>query len=330
MVANAVKIDSNGRIVVVGTARDVTNTDTEIAIARINTDGTLDTGFSSDGLLVIDYGTNTTDIGTALDVVGTEIFAAGTLGTASRDYIVVNVLNNGTLDTTFDIDGKVLITNGFDEILGGIDAVSASEIYLAGTTINAGVKDWFLAKLNSNGALFSGFNGTGKLQVSYPGSSLEEAYTIAVDGAGRIVVGGTTTTTAGTFAIGRFLSTGVPDITFSTDGFNSSQPYSFSSQINGKSLVFDSNNNIILGGDVVNTDPAGTNALDHDFGCRRFDGLTGGLLDFCTLADFNGLESDDFGNAVARDPITGKIYIAGQVIVGGFTDVGIARYNFPL
>lgn len=56
----AIKIQTDGKIVAAGTAENINSTD--FAVARLNTNGSLDTGFSGDGKQTTDIGTNSFEL----------------------------------------------------------------------------------------------------------------------------------------------------------------------------------------------------------------------------------------------------------------------------
>ncbi|MFT6765834.1 MAG: putative delta-60 repeat protein [Alteromonas naphthalenivorans] len=97
--AYGVAIQSDGKIVVSG------NSGNDFAVARYNTDGSLDTTFDTDGKLTTDIGSSSTDVayGVAIQADG-KIVVVGDNGS---DFAVVRYNTDGSLDTTFDTDGKL-------------------------------------------------------------------------------------------------------------------------------------------------------------------------------------------------------------------------------
>ena len=102
--ARAVAIDSFDRIVVAGSAK-FSASDTDFAVMRLNTDGSLDTGFSGDGKLTIpfDLAGNGIDGATALDLrAGGQIYLAGSAADGAITRIALaKVLPSGVLDANF-------------------------------------------------------------------------------------------------------------------------------------------------------------------------------------------------------------------------------------
>src|SRR5438874_768526 len=71
---DAMTIDGNGRIVVVGRTDNGSNDD--FAVARYNTDGSLDTSFDGDGKVTTAFGSSQ-DIASAVAIEGTKIVVVG-------------------------------------------------------------------------------------------------------------------------------------------------------------------------------------------------------------------------------------------------------------
>jgi uncharacterized delta-60 repeat protein len=99
-VASSIAIQSNGKIVVAGTTETVD--DNNFALARYNTDGTLDKSFSFDRKQTTDVSGYDRAAAVAIQSNG-KIVVAGSTG----DYgAIVRFNTNGSLDTTFSNDGK--------------------------------------------------------------------------------------------------------------------------------------------------------------------------------------------------------------------------------
>ncbi len=103
--ANSVVLQNDGKIVVAGWVRQPLgpNFYSRMAMARLNGDGSLDTGFSGDGLLVLEQGHFAEANSVILQPDG-KIVVGGVLD----DFATLIRLNiDGTLDTSFSGDGLV-------------------------------------------------------------------------------------------------------------------------------------------------------------------------------------------------------------------------------
>jgi uncharacterized delta-60 repeat protein len=175
----AVAIQSDGKIVIGGNFTSVNGT-TINRVARLNADGTLDTGFNpgtganfpvwtvaiqSDGKIVI--GGNFTSVnGTTINRVA-RLNADGTLDT---DFDPGTGANNTVNAVAIQSDGKVVIGGDFTSVNG--------------ITINR------VARLNADGSLDTGFN---------PGDGASSTVrAVAVQSDGKIVIGGAFTSVDGT------------------------------------------------------------------------------------------------------------------------------------
>jgi len=103
-VARAVAIQSDGRIVVAGTATDVVDflpDDEDFGVERLNPDGALDTSFSGNGKTSIGFGGADRANAMVLQPDG-KIVVAGTKGAIGTGDIALIRLNpDGTPDTSF-------------------------------------------------------------------------------------------------------------------------------------------------------------------------------------------------------------------------------------
>ncbi len=110
---SALTIDSTGKIVVAGCAQ-VNATDYDMAFARINPGGGMDTSFSTDGKRTVWFDDGGGDYDCAADVAALpdgRIVATGLAATAADGYdiAVVRLQSNSDQNPTFGIGGRVRI-----------------------------------------------------------------------------------------------------------------------------------------------------------------------------------------------------------------------------
>ncbi len=191
-------------------------------LARLNADGTLDTGFMATGA-----GFNDSVHALALQPDG-QILVGGnyfTFNSAARGRLVRLNAADGTLDTTF-LNGLSGANNTIYSIV-----LDGSSIYVAGnfTTFN-GTGRARIAKLQSNGMLDSGFNPD-------TGFTDGQVNSIALQPSGKIVAVGTFTAFRGNTVnhIVRITSSGAFDYGFA-GGLNN-WPNSVVMQPDGKFIV---------------------------------------------------------------------------------------------
>ena len=109
-IAIAVMLQPDGKIVVVGRATSNPATGhTDFALARYLPNGTLDTTFGDNGRVTTAFEDHSTAVAVALQLDGkiVAIGEANNLSTGNRDFALARYHPNGTLDTTFDGDGRV-------------------------------------------------------------------------------------------------------------------------------------------------------------------------------------------------------------------------------
>jgi uncharacterized delta-60 repeat protein len=159
--AYSVAIQSDGKIVAAGSSKNGSNYD--FALARYNTDGTLDTNFGTGGKVITAIGSST-DVAESVAIQSDgKIVAAGFSNNGSNnDFALVRYNTNGTLDTTFDSDGKVTTAIGSaNDAAYSVAIQSDGKIVAAGFSNNGSNNDFALVRYNTNGSLDTSF-GTGR------------------------------------------------------------------------------------------------------------------------------------------------------------------------
>ena len=127
---NSVALQPYGKIVAVGFTRNDSGTVSEFAVARYNSDGSLDMSFDADGKVNTSFETSSC----AASAVGVQrngkIVAVGISSNnpGARDFALARYNPNGSLDVTFDTDGKQTT----DFFAGNDDAFAAAVRAMAG------------------------------------------------------------------------------------------------------------------------------------------------------------------------------------------------------
>jgi hypothetical protein len=131
--SRAVAIQPDGKVVLAGYIINCVGAtcDSNFLIVRFNTDGTLDTGFDTDGFAMADYsGQDESAFAMAIQADGKIVVAGGVWDATNAINIlgfkVVRFLPDGTLDSTFGTGGKVY--ESFDDVGG----TSANDAHPAG------------------------------------------------------------------------------------------------------------------------------------------------------------------------------------------------------
>ncbi len=135
------------------------------------------------------------------------------IGTAP-DFAVARLTSSGELDASFSGDGKQTVDFGGTTDSGQSVAVdSAGRVIIGGYSQQAATgSDFAVARLTPAGELDANFAGDGKETIDFD-SSGDVGYSVAVDSAGRLLVGGRSYQGAPTytnFALARLLTNSPP------------------------------------------------------------------------------------------------------------------------
>ncbi|MBL9117701.1 MAG: cadherin-like domain-containing protein [Verrucomicrobiaceae bacterium] len=292
---NAVGVQSDGKVVI-GGAFNAVNGTTINRIARLNSDGTLDTAF----------GNGLAGAGSTVNAVGVQSDGKVVIGGAftsvhstARNRIA-RLNSDGTLDTDFG--------NGLAGANGQVIAVavqSDGNVVIGGlfTSVH-GTSRGRIARLNSDGTLDTGF-GNG------PAGADNQVSAVAVQSDGKVVIGGTFTSVHGTTRnrIARLNGDGTLDTSFGNGLVGAgSAVNAVAVQSDGKVVIggFFTLVNSIARGRIARLNSDGT--LDTGFG----NGLAGANGTVYAV----GVQSD------------GKVVIGGNFLtVNGTTRGSIARLN---
>ena len=200
---------------------------TDVAVARYLPNGRLDTSFSTDGKTTTGLGCD--DFGDAVAIAPDgKIVVVGDrveddnddcFGCNDRDLLWVRYNSNGTLDGTFDGDGKKTEGLGGDESLAGVAVRPDGKIIAAGDS-TARDGDFFFEQLNVNGSRDQSFWRDGRKWVHV--GPREQALDMLRQSDGKIVAAGAVYNferQGYDFAVVRLLANGANDTGFSGDGF---------------------------------------------------------------------------------------------------------------
>ena len=316
--ANEVVTQSDGKIVVVGYT--LTGSDSDFAVVRYNTNGSLDTSFGTGGKVTTDIGSADDDAySIALQTDGKIVVVGYTDNGSNTDFAVVRYNTNGSLDTSFDSDGKLTtdIGTGTDDYAYSIALQTDGKIVVVGFTYNVSNSDFAVVRYNTNGSLDTSFGTGGKVTTSV-GSSDDDANGVVIQSDGKIVVAGNTYVGTFTdFAVVRYNTSGSLDESFGAGGIVTTSIGSRNDFAN--EVVTQSDGKIVVAG-------SSSNGLDDDFAVVRYN--TNGSLDtsFGTDGKVTTNITDDYAVSLVLQS-DGKIVVAGTVYIGSNLDFAVVRYN---
>ncbi|MGB3344062.1 MAG: T9SS type A sorting domain-containing protein [Aequorivita sp.] len=378
-VAETTVVQTDGKILVAGNAG--TPSTYQMAVARYNEDGSLDTSFGGEGTLRFPVGSVKSFVMDMAQQPDGKILLGGrTWDNVSGDFAVVRLNEDGSFDDNFGTNGIFRIETAETE------ASEAMALLDDGTILMVGYKDdnFTVAKINTDGSLDTTFGMNGWVVLTFDGAS-SYADDLAIQGDGKIVISGFALNGQNRFqvAAARLNADGSTDNSFGTDGkviFNVGEWNDF-----GEGVAIQSDGKILIGGHKwisnieqrhdlfvarLNTDGsidtsygnngaatarlvdganyAGDMVLQADdkpilagytilqseinMAMVRFD--TDGNLDSTFNGDgmvsFDYEGREDYCNAIALQP-DNKIILAGYSYGGGGSEFEIARFlNDPL
>ena len=304
--AYAVELQPDGKIVVGG----MTGTNVDMAVARLNRDGSLDATFDpggpdGPGKWTFDHGGNDYVQDLLVQPDG-KIVLAGYGRSPKTDFVVTRINPDGSPDGSFDGDG----TSGAD--FGDFDQGFAAALQPDGKILVAGRTyanfDVAIARFNSDGSLDDTFDGEGRKTFGYGGTDFAKAVLVQPDR--RIVLAGYGNANTD-FAVTRLNPDGSFDTSLDGDGTSDTD---FGGSDKGAAAALQSNGKVV----VVGYTEAG-----EDLAVMRLQ--PGGSLD--TTFSFDGkttvnLGSDEGAHAVALQP-DGRIVLAGRTVIE--QDVAVVR-----
>jgi uncharacterized delta-60 repeat protein len=185
----SVAIQSDGKIVVAGYSYN--GSDYDFALVRYNADGSLDNSFDSDGKITTAIG-NGDDLGFSVGIQsdGRIVVAGKSSNGSNDDFALVRYNTDGSLDNSFDSDGKVTTAIGSGDDKGSsVAKQSDGKIMVAGLTYNGSDFDFALVRYNIDGSLDNTFDSDGKVTTAI-GSGDDMGLSVAKQNDGKIVAAG--------------------------------------------------------------------------------------------------------------------------------------------
>jgi uncharacterized delta-60 repeat protein len=217
-VIKALLLQPDGKIVAVGYLSVPLTADFDFAVARYNSNGTLDTSFGSGGIASTGFNTGRDEFALAAVLQPDGKIVAGgyarTFNNVSTDFALVRYNTNGELDASFGTGGRALADFfGLGDRVYGLALQANGKIVAAGyatvPTSPFSNQDFGIARFNRNGFLDATFGANGKTTTNFGGGrETDQAHAVAVQTDGKIVAagfGGTQPNTSSRLALARFI-----------------------------------------------------------------------------------------------------------------------------
>jgi uncharacterized delta-60 repeat protein len=183
------RLDSAGRLVVVGWVWSSAAQANDVAVARFAVDGALDTSFGTGGESQTnvasgdDHGWNL-----AIDA-GDNIFVVGRASTTTTGrMLVLKLRDDGVPDSTFGTQGVYLLDPALDATGRSISLDASGRVVAVGDATGTGDLDVVVLRLQSDGSPDLTLGGTGHVLIDLGRDEKVRGSTL--DGAGRLLVTG--------------------------------------------------------------------------------------------------------------------------------------------
>jgi len=254
--ARGMVLQADGKILVAGSSDEADAHNNKLALVRYNADGSLDSTFGTGGTAFADFVFFDTGQAVALQPNG-KILVGGYVATGEGrlDMTVARFNPDGSLDTTFDGDGKASFnpTENHDLTMA-IATQPDGKVLLAGYALNVSESDYdaLLLRLNGDGSLDTGFGTGGLVTLARAGS--DQFNGIAVQADGRILLSGTCFDGASRGTVIRLDANGSFDTSFDGDGI-----LQLPANSSGHGLAVGPDGRVVLAGEAFDFDGSGWN-----------------------------------------------------------------------
>ncbi|MBV5330793.1 MAG: hypothetical protein JZU65_24695, partial [Chlorobium sp.] len=323
---NSIVLQTDGKIVVAGESTD--DSDGGFGVVRYNVDGSLDTTFDGDGKVTTGFGNRKTKANSvALQSDGKIVVAGKALVSGGGDFAVVRYNVDGSLDKTFDGDGRIITDFGAYEEAASVTVQSNGKVLVVGYTgvDGSGGGDFVLVRYNTDGSLDTTFDGDGMVTTDL--GDMAYANSVLVQSDGKIVVIGDMVTDesgGSDIVMVRYDTDGSLDMSF---GIGGKVVTDIGYGDFARSAVMQDDGRIVVTGRQYSS---GGESGSEDVMVLRYN--TDGDLD--TTFSLDGISIADFGEA--EHPRSVTLQTDGKIIVTGYSappgssgdsDVMVLRYN---
>lgn len=291
--------------------------------------GVLDTTFGGDGVV-------TTGILGGVDVANAmviqpdgHIVSAGftcaepdgncSFSGARLDFALTRHLQDGALDSSFGAGGIVTTDFRTADRANALALQPDGKIVAAGYAAESEGSAFALARYYPDGTLDLSFGSGGKVMTTFPGSSSNIVYSVAVQPDGRIVAGGNTRGAGRAFALARYNSDGTLDASFGNGGLVTTGIEGRDSY--GQAIALQPDGRIVAVGSALRS----IGSEDVAFAAARYNA--------------DGTPDASFGNGgtvitpigpVADAAESVALQADGRIVAGGVSLVGTTNMDFAL
>lgn len=213
------EVQSDNKIVSAGRRESIAAS--TFCISRILANGGLDTSFNGTGFLEVSFGTGVSR-GNCMKLQNNgKILVGGRSGSSSQFFSILRLNTDGSFDSTFGTGGKVQTLMSGQCLPYSIAIQSDGKILMGGYVLNNPYGyDFALVRYMPDGALDTSFGVNGIVITTINTSYNDIINKILVQNDGKIVVVGNDAdgTGASRMSMVRYLTNGIIDATFATNG----------------------------------------------------------------------------------------------------------------
>jgi uncharacterized delta-60 repeat protein len=323
--ARTVAVQPDGKIVVGGDTNGSNNTGVAI-LNRLNPNGSLDLGFGTGGKII---GPQTT-LGGVVILPDGKILTAGSIRASTIpvvNFVLTRYNPDGTLDTTFGVDGYASIgpqTQSIVYTFGNALVIQPDgKIVAVGVaTINPGGDRFLITRFNADGSRDESFGSSGVVFTRFTNGETQ-ALAVALQADGKIVASGYNVADQVTrnFALARYNTNGTIDLDFGLEGQITTN-FAFRNFAQANGIVLQPDGKIIAAGGFTRQATGfllarykSDGRLDQEYG-------TGGKVTTGFASGGTG-----YGHAALLQP-DGKLLVGGTLAFSGMNStLLLARYN---
>ena len=331
----ALAVQPNGKILAAGktytgySGGSFGTTYYETALARYNSDGTLDTSFNGTGKVTTNVFSRVESATSVLVRDSGKILVGGNTNLyGTQDFQLLRFNANGSLDTTFGSNGSVVVGLGTGGDYSYGIGTYGGEVVLTGYATTGNHTDFALTKVQTGdpGSLDTTFGTDGvSIKPIYSGTTLGDgrATAVVIQPDGRMVVAGWLAFATKDFVVARFNTDGTLDPAFGTNGISIVDFAGYDDS--AMTVALQGDGKILVAGEVGNS-------TNQDFGLLRL--TTSGVLD--TTFNTNGKATLDWNLGGQKNDRITKVLVQadGKIIASGYAYNGtnvatfaIARYT---
>lgn len=336
--AYAIALLPDGSILLSGRDSWETGNSTLFALSKLLSDGKIDSTFGHNGRATIgEPHNNCFPFGLAVESTSGKIVQGGSAGVGlTRDFMIARFLNNGTVDSSFNGTGKLILPlSPGDDQIQTVHLTPDGKIIAVGFAVINNNYQLAAIRLLSDGTLDSSF-GTGGKVFFAPENLWTVGYASVLLPNGNLLVGGETAFPSGantSILLAMLKPNGELDSTFGQGGFIRHNPSIYRDEAK-KLLRMDSNGSIVVvgrsglssNGDVFIMRLLSEGKIDSTFAVNG----ASTLIRPGTIELVNDAAFQEGRILVAGFSATGDIYTRRQLLLTRFTPSGQIDSTFGI